>query len=289
MIETDAKTHRLRDGRLIGYAEYGDPNGTPWFFFHGSGDCRLLLEPLAGAALRAGVRLLAPDRPGIGLSEPDPGRTFLSWPADVAELADALSIGRFVVVGGGGGAVHALACALQIPSRLLATIISSCAPPHLEDMLESQGDRLGVKVLRVAPWFGPWVFGKRAAKVRTSPNGDWARRLAANHGEDLVFYEAPGRQQSWQRMQLEAYRQGSAGVAQEMNLLARSWGFVLADVTTKVYLRQGDDAHLLAPAAHSIASALPDCDARFIPGGGMLWLLSHPDELFQEIAPLLAH
>ncbi|MGW0706482.1 alpha/beta fold hydrolase [Streptomyces sp. NPDC002643] len=37
--------------------------------------------------------------------------------ADVAQIADALGIGRFAVVGRSGGAPHALACAALLPDR----------------------------------------------------------------------------------------------------------------------------------------------------------------------------
>jgi pimeloyl-ACP methyl ester carboxylesterase len=283
MTSNDSKTHRLRDGRLLGYAEYGDPDGVAWFFFHGSGDSRLLLEPMADAAVRTGVRLISPDRPGVGLSEFQPKRSFMGWPSDVAELADALSVGQFVVAGGGGGAVHALACAHQIPSRLRATVISSCVPPRLEEMLPGRGDRVGVWLLRHASWLAPTVFGRRAAKVRSAPDKEWAHRLAVNDGEDLEFYRQPGRQQFWQGMQREAYRQGPRGVAQEMNLLARPWGFDLRDVTGKVFLWQGEHNPALGRSARAIAATLPDCEAVFVPTGGWLWVLSHPDELFSSV------
>jgi hypothetical protein len=84
-------------------------------------------------------------------------------------------------------------------------------------------------------------------------------------------------------MQLEAYRQGPSGVAQEMNLLARPWGFELKDITGTVFLWQGEDNPLLADPAHAIAAALPDCKAVFVPTGGMLWVLSHAEELFRAI------
>jgi pimeloyl-ACP methyl ester carboxylesterase len=46
---------------------------------------------------------IAPDRPGLGLSDLKRGRKILDWPADVIELADALQIARFAVVGISGG------------------------------------------------------------------------------------------------------------------------------------------------------------------------------------------
>src|SRR6266496_1502611 len=64
----------LPDGRWLAYAEFGDPDGRPVLFLHGTPGYRL--NPWAtDAELRsAGVRLIAPDRPGVGRSTPQPRR-----------------------------------------------------------------------------------------------------------------------------------------------------------------------------------------------------------------------
>src|SRR4051794_2688416 len=85
----------LPDGRVLGYAEYGDPTGCPLFFFHGLPGSRLRRHPDDSIAYKLGVRIIAPERPGYGLSSFQPGRTVLDWPADVVTLADALRLDRF--------------------------------------------------------------------------------------------------------------------------------------------------------------------------------------------------
>ena len=57
----------LSDGRKLAYAEYGKSDGYPIFYFHGSPASRL--EPLIlGEQVleRSGLRIIAPDRPGMG-------------------------------------------------------------------------------------------------------------------------------------------------------------------------------------------------------------------------------
>ena len=78
----DEKEIRLRDGRWLGFVESGDPHGMPVLFFHGFGTTRVVC-PYDEAARQLGVRLIAIDRPGLGLSTPLPGRRLLDWPADV--------------------------------------------------------------------------------------------------------------------------------------------------------------------------------------------------------------
>jgi alpha/beta hydrolase family protein len=87
-------TVTLADGRRLAYTEWGDPNGSPLLYFHGYPASRLMC-PDERATLSAGVRLIAPDRPGVGRSDVQEGRTIADWPADVDSLADALGIDRF--------------------------------------------------------------------------------------------------------------------------------------------------------------------------------------------------
>ena len=72
-------TITLKDGRLLAYAEYGDPAGTPVFFFHGTPGSRLF-RPSDSITLKLGVRLICTDRPGYGASTFQPGRRLLDWP-----------------------------------------------------------------------------------------------------------------------------------------------------------------------------------------------------------------
>ena len=85
---------RLRDGRSMGYAQYGDPNGFPVVNAHGGMACRLDVAAAAPIANQVGVRLISPDRPGIGLSDPQPGRTVLDGRATSATCStESMSTG----------------------------------------------------------------------------------------------------------------------------------------------------------------------------------------------------
>src|SRR5688572_7771596 len=101
---------RLRDGRTLAYAEYGTPQGRPLFWFHGTPGSRLQYIEFPESA-DLGLRVIAVDRPGCGLSDRKAGRTVAEWPADVAELADALGVDRYYVAGASGGGPYSLACA----------------------------------------------------------------------------------------------------------------------------------------------------------------------------------
>src|SRR5215471_15799708 len=120
---------RLAGGRRLGFAEYGEPAGRPVFYCHGWPSCRLEPRAFESTISKLGLRLIAPDRPGYGLSEPRPKRTLSDWAADISNLADQLHIERFDLLGISGGGPYALACAARIPHRLLSVVlICSLAP-----------------------------------------------------------------------------------------------------------------------------------------------------------------
>ena len=70
-----------RDGRTLRVAEYGDQDGFPILFSHGTPGSRLDRHP--DPETYAGYRLVSYDRPGYGGSTPQPGRAVADCAADV--------------------------------------------------------------------------------------------------------------------------------------------------------------------------------------------------------------
>jgi hypothetical protein len=72
----------LRDGRTLAYAQYGAPDGRPIIHCHGTPSSRVEGDLLfsGNSAAEVGVRIVVPDRPGMGRSEFQAGRSILDWP-----------------------------------------------------------------------------------------------------------------------------------------------------------------------------------------------------------------
>src|SRR6059036_1757124 len=104
----------LSSGRKIGYAEFGDPEGALMFFFHGWPGSRLQGAIVDAAGKKLGLRVIAPDRPGIGLSDFQPDRKLLDWPPAIAEMAEQLGGEKFYVLGLSGGGPYVAACAYAL-------------------------------------------------------------------------------------------------------------------------------------------------------------------------------
>ncbi|MCJ8148219.1 alpha/beta fold hydrolase [Shinella sedimenti] len=121
----------LRDGRSLAFIDAG-AGDVPLFLLHGYTDSSRswsLIEP----HLARGYRLVMPDLPGHGLSAASPSPRLKAFADDVAELADALGIARFAVVGHSMGAMTALVLAACHPARVtaLASICGSVTPGRL--------------------------------------------------------------------------------------------------------------------------------------------------------------
>src|SRR6478609_10041921 len=115
---------RLPDGRAMAWAEYGSARGLPCVLVADTGSSRLAPGWLLhDDALPAAIRLLAMDRPGIGMSDPI-GFGGTEQPADdLRRLVETLAVGRVAVIGIGQGADDALAFAARYPA--LVTSVSA--------------------------------------------------------------------------------------------------------------------------------------------------------------------
>jgi pimeloyl-ACP methyl ester carboxylesterase len=228
MQKTDGVIRRA-DGRRLGYAEYGDPEGRPLIYCHGFPASRLEAALLDPSARKAGVRVIAADRPGCGLSDFRPDRRIGDWPGDVVELADALGIDRFAVVGVSGGGPYALACARKIPQRLTAAgVVCGLGPVNeawaLRDMLWSR--RLVFSLPRQAPWVLPLITALLFDRVLRRHPAAILSMIARTPvlPDRRVLARADVGRALLASIQ-ESVREGSRGILHELSLYAQDWDF----------------------------------------------------------------
>ncbi len=125
---------RLADGRTLGYATWGDPEGAPLVYLHGSLSSRIEGKLLHAAGQRYGVQVIAVDRPGHGLSTVRRRRTFRSFALDLAQLAARLGLEQFGLAGWSGGASHAATAAQFLRGRVTrVSLIAPMAPTVAND------------------------------------------------------------------------------------------------------------------------------------------------------------
>ena len=295
-------TLELRDGRKIGYAEYGSPDGLPVLWFHGTPGARGQIPPTARtAAAERGMRIIAVERPGTGGSTRYQHPTVLASTDDIRQFADALKLDRFALVGLSGGGPYVLACAYAMPERVVAgVVLGGVAPTRGEEA--AAGGVLGIAprferlltLTRGALGFGLTGFarvmrplGKQALFVYmlTSPEGD--RRL----------FRRPEMQQMFLDDLNTAARKGLRAAVYDLVLFARDWGFLLRDIRVPIRFWHGDADHIvpLEHGEHQVA-LVADSELRVRHGESHLGNLDASEEfldvilsLWPDVAPFEHH
>ena len=120
----------LPDGRRLAFRAIGPHDGALVLYLHGAiGSPQHACPELEALAHELRIRYVMVSRPGFGGSSPAPGRTVVSFARDAGALADHLGHARFAVVGVSAGGPYALACAHELPERVVATaVVSGIAP-----------------------------------------------------------------------------------------------------------------------------------------------------------------
>ena len=262
----------LSSGRKLCYAEFGDPKGAPDFYFHGWPCSRLHGWSMDAAAKRCGIRLVCPDRPGIGLSDYHPGRALLDWPQVVEELAAHLGWGQFHVVGVSGGGPYALACALRLPGRLLSCQVLCGAPPFEE---YDPGDMFWVyRFLIRLRRFSPLLLG-----LTLIAGSDFATTPCMHYPVSLMLRMLPhvDRHTLSHPTQYHAIAgsfhqamiNGPEPVIADADIYLTPWRFSLSDITYPVDFWHGmADINISWKYTQKIAGRMPNAVTHFIDGEG---------------------
>jgi pimeloyl-ACP methyl ester carboxylesterase len=286
-------TIKASDGRALGVAQWGDPDGTAVFGLHGTPGSRFGRPPDEAGLERAGLRLVTYDRPGYGVSDRRPGRRVVDCVEDVAAIADALGIDRFAVTGGSGGGPHALAVAARLGSRLTRVECRvGAAPFDAEDLDWWAGmDPENVQELHWAIE-GEQILHENLARqaeeglarIAQDPSkilsDDW--QLADADREKLA---RPDLQKVFVEDMRSAYAAGVWGWVDDDLAFVTGWGFSIDEIEVPVTVRYG--AHdVLVPAAHGawLASHVPGATVVVHTEGGHL---SDPDTRIEELRALV--
>jgi pimeloyl-ACP methyl ester carboxylesterase len=267
----------LRDGRALGYGEIGDPGGKPIFYFHGFPGSRLEIELVSPFLEEANLRIIALERPGYGWSDFKRERTIGQWSDDVVELAEALGMERFAVLGLSGGGPYALACAWKIPHRLTsAVIVCGMGPVDNPEMLGRMFwlNRFGLTLAGKSGLLAEGLFALATIFIRHFPEKVIEHLLKRMPFPDQMVLKSPEIQQVLIRSFREAVRTGYRGPARDVVLYSRPWDFRLEDIPIEVELFYGEQDTIIPPATGRwLEKYIPRCRARYFPQEGHFSLI----------------
>ncbi len=287
---------RLADGRTLSYGVWGPADGALVFGFHGGGLSRL--QHYGGEApRRAGVRLVLPDRPGCGRSDPRPAGTLLDFAHDVEELADRLGVDRFAVFGVSAGGPSALACGYALGERVAAVGLVSAVGPYVDEpallpLLSADRRSLVELALR----------DPQAAEAEARRECEEEAAALAGSPDELLEAWPPGTPDSDRELMadpdirarfLAAFREtaarGASGVLYDTLLhYVRPWGFRPEDVRVPVHVWHGDaDPFVPVESARLLAGRIPGATLTVYPGEGHTVDYRHIGEILGELADAL--
>ncbi|MCX7115291.1 MAG: alpha/beta hydrolase [Gammaproteobacteria bacterium] len=279
---------KLKNGRQLGFAEYGEPDGHPILFFHGLPGSRLDARHLHHIALKNHCRLIGIDRPGMGLSSFEQKRTILSWAHDIDAFTTELNIQTFSILAHSGGAPYAAACAYQIPEKIYGVaIVAGMGPFEIPEATASlsRGQRYLNRAIQAIPWVATWMMKLTCWMLKKPDRLKYGVKQLPE--VDRLTFTSLGSNEEQATMMMEAFRQGIAGASQDMVLLVNPWRFSLENIKCPVTVWQGG-LDKQAPVAHAeiYTRLIPNAKLAFFKNEGHLSLLINKgEEILRSVCP----
>ncbi len=286
MLEHERQDHTmtLPDGRTLGWAQYGAIDGKPLLYFHGGVSSRLDIEFANSHCQENNIRLIAPDRPGIGISSPQPKRSLLDWTSDVEHLLNHLNIESLPLLGWSLAGPYVWACAYKLPQRftkistvggaspilppvkveqlgLLADRMLLSCPPALESVLAASLDASGKLPAQTMKWILENELSDNDKAI--------VQELSLAEATDFIF---------------ESTRQGGMGVVDDYRAVAQDWGFDLGEIRGDVTLWHGDEDRLLPILmTQYLKDHIPHATVNIVPKRGHFLLHRMLDEVLSPL------
>jgi pimeloyl-ACP methyl ester carboxylesterase len=273
-------TATLADGRRISWAEYGEPAGAPLVLLHGTPGSRLQFRFMHEPALAAGVRLVTPERPGYGGSDPVPGGvTFTGYADDLGQLLDHLGLASVTLGGASGGGGFAVAAAVAHPQRVNRLILISAGLPAPRTAL--RGMAFPVRALLFLAVRAPRLAGRLIAAQLTADLDSPIARLARRrmHAGDRRLFDDPAWRARFTEDFREALRQGPGAAVDDLGQAHRDpHGADLAHLVVDTVLVHGsEDVNAPVGIARWVASQVPRARLVELPEAGHLSALEQPE------------
>ena len=294
-MDAPLRSARLQvgDGRHVGFAVWGDsdPAAPAIVHCHGTPGGRLVPYQTPDHSGRRHVSL---DRPGFGLSDPQPSRTVGDHAADVERVLDHLGIDRVSVFGWSGGGPHALALGALLPDRVARVAVLGCPAPEDDPGFDITAGMPEInlesrKMLKQNPEADRLDVEKAVAAFYDNPSTFFALLDNTLDPVDVAAAREPGRRERFTDQLRDAFQNGAEGWFEDDLITVRPWGFALEDVRVEVWLWHGE-LDRLVPISHGryLAGRLPRCRAMLLTGDGHISPLNRLPEILDWLASPLS-
>lgn len=285
VTSAERKMFRLTDGRLLAYRDLGAPDGFPVFVFQSLIVSSLMRPREAEVAGRLGIRLISLERPGTGLSTPDPQLSYARFAQDVKALADGLGFEKLAIFAWASGAPFALAAASALGAR--ATRVALVAPrlAFRPDIERGHAAAAFFGGLRRHPWVIDAVFSIMRSKRSRRFIGPMVRRFFDNSPADhaamagdpsLIDFFADG--------MIEGLAESKEGPVAESQLFVGKQVLDLGGLARGVFVWQGDLDRMNRPEdVDRMLQGIPVARMERVVDGGHLIAVSRFGEIIAAL------
>jgi len=261
MLARSMQTVKLKDGRQLGFAQFGQETAFPVLYFHGWPGSRLE----AGFFNVPGVQMIGVDRPGYGLSDPMRKRRLADWPDDIAQLADHLGFDKFAIVGMSGGGPYAAVCAHALMDRITrVAIIAGLGPPDAPGMSKS---RVGFLLdIGQRPMTSAVLTNVMRVVIRDRRADKHIERL--RHRVRRASKDMEAMTPDFLQMLITSFREGlrrsAKGPSSDARIYGEPWPFKLSDIKVPVRVWHGTaDMQVPVSIGRYYAASIPGAVGHF--------------------------
>lgn len=264
-------TMKLPDSRLFCWFESGPKTGFPVIFCTGAG-----MSGSLGFGLdlleKLNIRLIVPERAGLGESTFHPEKSLKSFAMDVQALLDEQSITQFSVVGFSQGAVFAMAVAhyCQPISLSIVSGQDQFEYPATRAVLSADVVNMQEQALNTPKALSDWLL--------KNVTGEWLLAFILNCSAEIdqQLYNEEHFLEAYSHCIRRAFAQGNQGYVQDLLIALQKWEFTPETTHVPVSLWYGE---LDMSTVHSpdfgkiLASRFPNCQHHLLSdeGGSLLW------------------
>lgn len=269
----------------------GPRGGVPVVFFHGMLDGCSATPRIEAALERAGLRLLAPIRPGFGSAPArrlHPADAATSFASDICRMLDRLGIARAVLLGHMAGALYAFAAAAKLRERALGIVnVAGSVPIVSVTQLASMSrrQRLVAYTARFAPAALPFVLRAGIRQLDFDGEHSFMSALYENSPSDLETCADADVFRSIKRGYRFSVEQGHHAFETDGYLAVRDWSALAGASQVPVSLLHGyHDPVVSADSVSAFALRLGRrARLRLFDDCGQLVLYRHPERVFETV------
>lgn len=289
-LEEQVQFYTLSNGKKLAFHEYGNPNGRPIIFMHGSGShVHPMLWHKPGE--KYGFRIIVPDRPGVAQSDYQHGWSIQSYASQVIELADFLKLDKFGIAGISGGGPTLMAVAYQYPQRLHCVIDLACSMPlYINPSIQKTlgfSDRLYARIgttLPLSVFKFPFYILSIIFNTMKSPKTFQKMFSSSLSAADKEIFAIPEFQYLFMQDFKELFRNGATGPAHDAQTNYKDWGFKLSDISVPIEVFHGtDDRFIPYKFSEYLASQSPQVTLNPIHGAGHFYHLAYGNHILRLI------